>query len=210
MKVIMHNSVSLDMSMKNLSVDLETHYSIVTQFKPDVYLFGSQTALEAINKPTQENLEDFKKPDKKPPYWVIVDSRGKMENHLHDFRKSNYAGPLIILISEKTPEKYVKYLEKRDYFYHKIGQNQVDYKVAFNLLEEKYNTKTIVVDSGGILNSFLIKEGLINEISLLINPNITGKNNLNLFRKFETLIQLELMKQEKVKNLLWVIYRVKY
>lgn len=206
----MHNSVSLDLSMKHLTVDLETHYSIVGQFKPDVYLFGSQTAVEAINKPSPENSDDFKKPIKKSPYWVIVDSKGKMENLLHNFRRSNYAGPLIILVSKKTPKSYISYLEKRDYFYHIVGSNQVDYKEALKFLEEKYRTQTIVVDSGGILNSYMIEQKLIDEISLLINPSVTGEKNLNLFRNVKLPLKLELIKHEKVKDLLWIVYKIIY
>jgi len=210
MKVIMHNSVSLDMSMKNLTVDLKTHYSIVGQFKPDVYLFGSQTAVEAINKPSPENPDDFNEPIKKSPYWVIIDSKGKMENLLHNFRKSSYVGPLIILVSEKTPKSYLNYLEKRDYNYHIVGKNYVNYKESMKILEEKYSTKTIVVDSGGILNSFLIEQKLIDEISLLINPSVTGEKNLNLFRNIKSPLKLELLKHEKVKDLLWTVYKIIY
>ncbi|NHJ87249.1 MAG: 5-amino-6-(5-phosphoribosylamino)uracil reductase [Asgard group archaeon] len=211
MKVIMHNSVSLDMSMKYLNVDLKTHYSIVEKFKPDIYLFGSSTALEAINDPRPETPDDFIKPVKKGPYWAIVDSKGRLENLLHNFRQSNLVGNLIILISDKTPKVYIDYLKKRDYYFLITGKDFVDYKEAFKLLEIMYNAKTIVVDSGGKLNHYLIKNNLVDEISLVITPEILGKDNcINLFREVNNQVRLELLQYKKVNDYLWVTYKIIY
>ncbi|NHJ49635.1 MAG: hypothetical protein FK733_17730 [Asgard group archaeon] len=209
MKVIMHNSVSVDMSMKGMPVDLATHYSLVSKFKPDVYMFGSISAIVAIDSGMSEADPNSKIVKKEQPYWVIVDSKGKLENKLHIYRNSPYAGKLIILVSDNSPESYYDYLEENNYNFIKTGKVFVDYPKALDILEKKYNVKTIVLDSGGLLNRFFFELNLIDELSLVVNPYITGKKCTNLFREITDLVKLELIKMEKMNEVLWLHYSVK-
>lgn len=140
----MHNSVSLDSSMKKLEIDLGTHYELVGKFNADVYMFGSTTAYDAIKEGLTEKEVKVKKIKKNKPYWVIVDSKGKMENLLHVYRRSSYAGNLIILVTEKTPKTYLKYLTDNDYDYIVTGDEFVNYKEALKVLEEDYEVKSIL------------------------------------------------------------------
>ena len=208
MKVIMLNSVSLDMAVKNFPVDMGLHYELVRKLKPDVYMFGSQTAISGLQEETSESKTDFNKPEKKKPYWVIIDSRGKLEFKLHNYRRSNFSGNIIVLVSKQTPDSYLTYLSARKYDYIVTGTNKVDYKEAFKLLEEKYDVETILVDSGGELNSYLFDQKLVDEISLLVLPFILGKNPTTLFREIRSSIKLELMDTQEIKNHLLLTYKV--
>ncbi|NHK31862.1 MAG: 5-amino-6-(5-phosphoribosylamino)uracil reductase [Asgard group archaeon] len=209
MKIIMHNSASLDMSIKKIPVDLGIHYEIVGKYSPDVYMFGSITALIALEEGLAEIEVKEEIPNKKgKPFWVIIDSKGKLYNKLHFYRYSSYSGKLIILISENTPTKYVQYLEDNNYDFIIAGEEFVDYQKALLVLEEKYVVNTILIDSGGKLNSYFIEINLIDEISLLISLYISGANCLNLFRDIKDPIKLELKKLERKKEYLWLVYSV--
>ena len=105
------------------------------------------------------------KPNKNKPYWVIVDSKGKMENWLHFYRQSEYSGNIIILVSNETPKSYLEYLKARDYDFIQTGKKYVDYKKSLELLEKKYAVKTLLLDSGGKLNSYFFEHNLI-DVSL--------------------------------------------
>ncbi len=209
MKIIMHNSVSLDSSMKELKVDLATHYELVEKFDVDVYMFGSVTAVAAIQEGLAEVEVDIEKVKKDKPYWVIIDSKGKLENLLHIYRKSPYAGNIIVLVSKKTPKSYLKYLTDNDYDYIVTGEDFVDYKQALQILEEDYSVKSILIDSGGLLNSYFFEHSLIDEISLIIQPFILGKECINVFRYIKTPLNLSLVKCERIKELVWLIYKIK-
>ena len=68
-----------------------------------------------------------------------------------------------------------------------------------------------MTDSGGNLNKALLEEGLVDEISLIINPTLVDGHHLKLFRNLNLAsrpIQLELHKAEKLGNELLVLYKV--
>ncbi len=209
MKVIMHNSASLDMSITGIHMSMDKHYDIVRKYNPDVYMFGSVTAYSWIKEDTpSESKSDFNKPKKGKPYWVIVDSKGKMENWLHFYRQTEYSGNIIVLVSEETPKSYLEYLKARKYDYIQTGKKYVNYKEAMKILKKKYNVETLVLDSGGKLNSYFFEHSLIDEISVLVSPYIKGVENLNLFREIKEPLNLTLLKSEQLDDYVWLVYKV--
>lgn len=209
MKVIMHNSASLDMSITGIPMDMEKHYDIVRKYNPDVYMFGSVTAYSWIKEDTpSESKSDFNKPKKGKPYWVIVDSKGKMENWLHFYRQSEYSGNIIVLVSGETPKSYLEYLSARKYDYIQTGKKYVDYKEAMNILEKKFNVETLMIDSGGKLNSYFFEYSLIDEISVLVSPYVKGVDSLGLFRDIKESIDLKLKTSENLDGYVWLVYQV--
>ncbi len=79
-------------------------------------------------------------------------------------------------------------------------------KEALKLLK---NFKEVIVAGGGILNKSFIKEGLVDEIYLDIEPIMLGKG-ISLFREenFET--KLELLNTKKIsKNEIQLHYKIK-
>lgn len=209
MKVIMHNSVSLDMSITGIPMNMEKHYDIVRKYNPDVYMFGSVTAYSWIKEDTpSESKSDFNKPKKGKPYWVIVDSKGKMENWLHFYRQSEYSGNIIVLVSGETPKSYLEYLSARKYDYIQTGKKYVNYKEAMNILKKKYNVETLMIDSGGKLNSYFFEHSLIDEISVLVSPYVKGVDSLGLFRDIKESIDLKLKTSDNLDGYVWLVYQV--
>jgi 2,5-diamino-6-(ribosylamino)-4(3H)-pyrimidinone 5'-phosphate reductase len=214
-KVIMHNEISVDGSVKGFNVDFGAYYRLAIGYKPDVVLVGSITAKSAINKLYPEKKTDFRKPktskDDKRPCWVIPDSRGILKGFLHLFRRFDYSKDVIILASERTPSSYLKYLEEREYDYITAGKEHIDYRKALEILSERYKVKTVLTDSGGILNSILIEQGLVSEISIIISPVLVGMRGVKLFRSLglPSILKLKLI-QNKVldDNYMLLVYKV--
>jgi 2,5-diamino-6-(ribosylamino)-4(3H)-pyrimidinone 5'-phosphate reductase len=206
-KVIMHNTVSLDGALKDFQLDLGLHYQIAGQYKADAHLIGSETARTGIEMYTEdipsEEAADFVKPniasEDKRPYWAVVDSRGILMNLLHTFRRSGFAKDVIVFITENTPDAYRDYLEKRHYDYFVAGENKADLRRTLDILAEDYGVKTVLIDAGATLNSILLENKLIDEISLLISPILIGKEPLKLFERFDPMgegIRLKLERNE--------------
>lgn len=185
-KVIIHNEISLDGSIKGFDVNMGTYYKIAIGYQPDIILVGSITAKEGITEISPETGKDFKKPpsNKKDerPYWVIPDSRGILKGLLHVIRRFEYSKDVIILITDNTPQDYIEYLDERKYDYIISGKENIDYRKALESLAGKYGSKTILTDSGGILNSILLENGLVSEISIIISPVLVGREGTRLFR----------------------------
>ncbi len=217
-RLVIHNSISLDGSTTGFTANLDVHYGILGNYEPDAMIVGSNTAKTGTQffcqKIPPEEESDFKKPEIQPEdtraYWMIADSRGILEGLMHVFRRSEYSKDVIVLVSEKTPEPYLNYLKERNYDYIQTGAERVDIRKALEIAGERYGFKLVVSDSGGILNSILLEQELVEEISLVLTPEIVGKNGTNFFRGIEKSgIQLELVRNEVVeKKYVHLVYRV--
>jgi 2,5-diamino-6-(ribosylamino)-4(3H)-pyrimidinone 5'-phosphate reductase len=112
-------------------------------------------------------------------------------------------------VSAATPQSYLKHLRERDYRYHVVGKDRVDLKAALHLLAQHYAVKTLLVDSGPTLNGVLIREGLIDQISLLVVPTLVGTNPLRLFDHLKEDMGLELVQQELIDSgSVWLHYHI--
>ena len=216
-RVIMFNTVSIDGSIRDFELDLGLHYEVADKFKADAHLIGSETAKTGVelftdSVPTEEP-SDFVKPVIKAsetrPFWVLTDAKGKLKGLLHVYRRSCYCKDVIVVVSNKTPEDYINYLKERNYNIIAAGEEVIDYRAALDKLAMCYNVKNVLTDSGGGLTSSLIKEGLMDEVILLISPVIVGKNATSLFRYLESKVNLELIRSERIRgNHMLVVYRV--
>jgi 2,5-diamino-6-(ribosylamino)-4(3H)-pyrimidinone 5'-phosphate reductase len=216
-KVVVYNSVSVDGAIKDFDVNIALHYEVLGRLSADALLAGSETAksgVELFHKTVPpEKPSDFQKPileaDDERLLWVIADSRGILQGLLHVHRNSGYAKDIIILVSDTTPKAYLEYLKARNYDFITTGNDRVNYKTALEELNRRYGTKTVVTDSGGILASMLLEQALVDEVQLLITPEIVGKKAVNLFRSLNRAVKLDLTKCETIKeNHVLLVYRV--
>ncbi len=212
-KVIVHNSISVDGSLINFEVNMQLHYKIAGGFNADMHLVGSNTAKIGIDlflkEIPQETQDDFKKPNKNGILWAIPDTTGKMKGLLHVLRQSEYCLDAIVLISEKTSKEYIEYLKERNYDYYVVGKDKCNLKQSLELLNENYNAKTILTDTGSILSNLLIKDGLVSEISVLIHPEVVGKKAYNMFAYINENLKLKLTRKESFeKGYVWNLYRI--
>jgi len=212
-KVIVHNSISLDCSLTGFMPDMELHYRIAGEYKPDAHLIGSETIIkglemfgEAIPDEEPKDFEPAKR-DLALPWWVIVDSGGRLEGILHTCRRFEYCRDVIILASETTPEHYLTHLKERKYNYLITGKKKVDLEFALNQLMEKFAVETILTDTGRILGNILINSGVVNEISLIVNPVIVGEKCYPIFSDISENLNLNLQKSEVMANgCIWMVY----
>jgi 2,5-diamino-6-(ribosylamino)-4(3H)-pyrimidinone 5'-phosphate reductase len=213
-KIVIHNSISLDGSLTNFEPNMGLHYQIAGNYRPDVHLIGSNTIEAGIelygNGVPPEEKTDFEKPkrNKNLPYWVVVDTKGKLRGLLHTCRRFEFCRDVIVLVSEKTPKAYLQYLKQRNYDHHIVGKNHVDLKKAILLLSDKYKAKTILTDTGRILSNILLSKGFVDEISLLVHPIIVGNNSYNMFSDIAKSQSLKLIECEILeKQYTWLVYK---
>jgi 2,5-diamino-6-(ribosylamino)-4(3H)-pyrimidinone 5'-phosphate reductase len=214
-EIIIHNSISLDGSLTGFMPDMDRHYSIAGSYNPDVHLIGADTIIsgneifgEGI---PEESNSDFQQPqrDETLPWWVIVDSRGRLKGMLHTCRRFEYCRDVIILISKSTPSDYITHLRKRNYRYIVAGDDKVDIKFGIGLLSETFNIKRILTDTGRVLGNILINLKLVDEISLLIHPVIVGENCYPVLSDVKATLNLKQKKSENYENgCTWLAFKV--
>lgn len=205
-ELIIHNSVSLDGSLTGFMPDMELHYRIAGEYKPDAHLIGTDTIITgnemfSTGIPPEEPA-DFFDPQRSAeyPWWVIVDSAGRLKGTLHTCRRFEFCRDVIILVSAATPSEYIDHLRERNYRFVLTGKDKVDLEAAFDQLSEKFRVRKILTDTGKILGNLLINRGLVNEISLLIHPLIVGEKSYPMFADIKQEVVLNLVKSEHFEN----------
>ena len=175
--VVLHNSLSIDGRITGFTPDLEVHYKLASHWDIDAHLAGSNTIFNPDDELPEEDEQVFEVSDKDPEdqrsLLVVPDSRGRVRNW-HVLRKAPFWRDMLALCSSTTPETYLEYLTQRHIEYIIAGDDHVDMREALEILNTKFGIKTVLLDSGGILNGVLLRAGLVNELSLLVHPILVG------------------------------------
>ena len=212
-EIIIHNSISLDCSLTGFMPDMELHYRIAGSYKPDAHLIGSDTILKGIEmfgeEVPDEIQEDFEIPKRESelPWWVIVDSGGKLKGVLHTCRRFEFCRDVILLVSETTSQDYLTHLSERKYQYIVAGSEKVDLKTAVEQLRSTFGIIKLLTDTGRILGNLLLNMGMVSEISLLVHPLIVGEKCYPMFSDITGNLIPKLKKSEQFENgCLWMVY----
>ena len=209
------NSISLDGSLTGFMPDMELHYKIAGEYKPDAHLIGADTIIagnEMFGEGIPDELpSDFKQPQRNTslPWWVIVDSGGRLKVMLHTCRRFEYCRDVILLVSEATPADYLVHLRERNYRFITAGKEKVDPVMAVGRLSEKFGISKILTDTGRVLGNILLNLGIVNEISLLVHPLLVGEKCYPMFSDVTGNLKLRLEKSESFENgCIWMAYYV--
>lgn len=200
-RVVMHASMSVDGATTGFLPHLGQHYGVAASIGAQANLVGSVTMLTGLDHdsapPAPDPGDDRDRPrraeDDSLPYWVLVDSQGHLQGRLHELRAFPMVREVIVLTSKTTPESYLQYLRRRQYPYVTAGEDHVHLRTSLAWLREEYEVETVLVDSGPILSCTLLDHGLIDEISLLVQPVAVGSEGRRLFESSPHTTQLHLV-----------------
>ena len=219
-RVILHNRVSLDGRVDWLDADLGVFYGIASLFNEDATLAGCDTLLNAypneqVKPACDARIETMDKdPNDKRPLLVVPDSKGRLRNW-HLLRREEYWRDVIALCSHSTPRVYLDYLNEMEVDSIIAGDGQVDLRLALEELNGRYGVEVARVDSGGTLNGALLREGLVDEVSLLISPHLVGGlTPRSIFRARDLeikdgVISLRLKQTKRLGgDVVWLLYDV--
>ncbi len=214
-RVIIHNAISVDGRIDGFEVDLGLYYGLVSIWNEDATLIGSETILKAgdtIPDETEKDLQPRKiTPNDSRPLLVIADSHGRIKAW-HYLLSQPYWRDGVSLCSKITPAGHLDYLKARGIHCIVTGGEKVDLSKALEELNGRFGVKTVRVDSGGTLNGSLLRDGLVDEISLLIHPCVIGDPaRKSLFHPdlLKSIPMTLLSAEQKPGGVLWVRYAVK-
>ena len=189
-RVIIHNAVSLDGKVTGFEVDMRRYYALVPTWKEDATLCGSGTILAAPEGRVREG--DECEPRRKPgpgdrrPLLVVADSRGRVRCWSM-LLGAGFWRDGVAICSRRTPDQHLEYLRKRGVSRIVAGDEGVDPARALAILRSRFKVRTIRVDSGGTLNAALLRDGLVDELSLLVHPVLAGTAARPLFAGTDSL-----------------------
>jgi len=159
--------------------DVGLYYQLAAHWDVDATLSGSETMLAAVAAEgvTEDDVDPAEPSGPSPkdprPLLVIVDSRGRFRHWRWMLKQAYWRGG-VALCCRATPQGYLDYLGKSHVDHILTGEDQVDLRAALEEVVARYGVKVVRVDSGGALNGALLRAGLVDEVSVLINPCLVG------------------------------------
>jgi 2,5-diamino-6-(ribosylamino)-4(3H)-pyrimidinone 5'-phosphate reductase len=182
--VIVHNEMSLDARMDGLEVDMGRFYALAGTWREDCTLVGSETLLAGMPELADVGSALALQPggmtgrrgeDASPdaPLLAAVDSRGRLPG-LGQLRDQPYWRDVIALCSGATPADHLGRLDVAGVSRIVVGTERVDLRGALQMLAEQYGVAVVRVDAGGSLVGALLREGLVHEVSVVIEPRLVG------------------------------------
>jgi len=189
LRLVTHNTVSVDGATTGFPVDVGLHYEIAGRLAPAVMLVGSAMARTGIElfmaRVPRETPADRQPrpplPGDTRPAWVIVDSRGALHGLLHVFRNDEHVREVSVLVSKSTPAAYLAYLAERGYPALTAGDGRVDLRRGLEQVAARHGEGVVLTDSGGGLNRALLRLGLVDQLSLVVAPRLAGSQGRPLF-----------------------------
>lgn len=137
-------------------------------------------------------------PNKVHAGYIIIDNKPHLT--LSGLRFiANTSDKLILVTDNKEHPAYNAKISNMEVMYY---SSQRGFTKLFEQLKKKYDVKFITVQSGGTLNSALIREGLIDYVSLVISPALIGGKDTATLMDGESLhVKKELRKIRALKLL---------
>ena len=218
-RVIMHNAVSVDGRFDWIEPDLGAFYGIAAGFGEDATLVGSETILAAYAAEQAESGEEPPEPDvfesaEGLPLLVVPDSRGRVRFWGRLLREPYWRAG-VALCSGATPREHLEYLERAGVDLIVAGDDKVDMRAALEELAERFGVGVVRADCGGTLNGVLLRVGLVDEVSLIVDPTMVGgtsPRSLFIAPDLEEpggTLPLELLGMERMEGgSVWLHYRV--
>jgi riboflavin biosynthesis pyrimidine reductase len=139
-------------------------------------------------------------------YLVAIDTMGKLS-----WPQNQFDGmPLLVITSEDCPKAYHDTLTKQHISWVATGKDGIDLTRAMEILHKEFNVERLSVTGGGNINAAFLKEGLLDEVSMMWCPGIDGRKGMaaafdGLDADFPP-TKLKLASVEKLGETIWAKY----
>jgi 2,5-diamino-6-(ribosylamino)-4(3H)-pyrimidinone 5'-phosphate reductase len=215
--VVLHNAVSADGRTAGFGANLGLFHEIAGRWHEDVTLAGSDTILAALRHgPDEAETNEMRQAAAGARSGVrlaVIDSRGRIK----DWRRIKtwpFWDSFLSISSSATPGQHLAYLSYQDVDNLTVGERRVDLGQALEAFSNRYGAKTVRVESGGTLGGELLRQGLVNEVSLLLHPLLVGgMSPPTIYRTLEldadSPVTLKLLECQKLQDaFVWLRYEV--
>ena len=224
--VICHMTVSLDgkvtgehLVRSNHSPASEVYYEINRNYEADAYACGRVTMEGSFTGGWYPDLSEFE-PAYSPMdylvdevtgfYAVAFDPHGRLgwkSNRIIDADEDpGYDKAQIIeVLTHDIDLRYLTYLQSMGIPYIFAGDTEIDMEEALFKLKAYFGIKTLLLEGGSILNGAFQRAGVIDELSLVVDPVIgeEGKS-LCMDSKVEEYCLVDVKNHD---GILWLNYK---
>lgn len=128
--------------------------------------------------------------------FIIIDNNHLTSKGIENFIK-NTKKLYLVTTNKNHPALKIKHNNLEVIFYN----NKIDFKDLFNKFKTKYKINRITIQSGGTLNSVLLRENLVDKVSIVIAPCLIGGTQTTSLVEGESLHSLNDLKKIRILKL---------
>ena len=185
-RVICHMMPSVDGRLRTKRWDIpeaghKEYERTADTYHADAWLCGRKTMEEFASGRARPRTgrrpagkrDDFVIPRKKSErYAIALDAHGKLR-----WSSNKIEGdPLIVVVADDIAESYLEELRAKQISYILASQSRGVLRLGpvLDKLASKFGVRTLMLEGGGETNGLFLKQGLVDELSLLLTPVVDG------------------------------------
>ena len=166
-----------------LSSEEHRQYELVHKsYQPDGWICGRVT-MEAFAKVVRSDAEvgreradlrpreDFRAPGAHSGFAFAVDASGRLAWESNEIDGDH----VVAILSERVSDEYLAFLRDRQVSYLLAGSRTLDLSLALEKIGSNFGVRTLMLEGGGGINGAMLRDGLIDEVSILIAPVVDGR-----------------------------------
>ncbi|MBP7461288.1 MAG: dihydrofolate reductase family protein [Candidatus Delongbacteria bacterium] len=213
-KVIIHQALILNDWGDESNWDRRFEFRLRQLYHPDALLINlsgcGTTPVDRLRRDGEDGeLMWDPRPYRNQPFLIIPDHQGVLEHHLDDLSEIPVRQSIVILVSAATRSSYLKELKHRNMNFVITGLDRINFQMAFEVLNHRFQITSIRSDGGTWLNQDLLDQGVVDEISLVIRSSPDQPQLSALLHPLNESFTLQLIDSEPVQDqALWVRYQV--
>ncbi len=173
------------------------------QFQADGIIYGSVTAQEFFHYGHFENQEtsaihtqplNFIVENHINQWIVVLDPMGSIswDKQFLQHPKAQNKNTVVIVFNHVS-DTYLEHLKSLNISYILAGQHEINFPYVLDILYSQCHIQKLLLQGGGIINASLVSEDLVDEISLIITPNLdVSHDEMTCFQKSSYTKQLYL------------------
>ena len=170
---------------------------------------GVRPASEVAREHDGPPREDFRAPGEHDSFAFAVDASGRLAWESGDIDGDH----VVAVLSERVSDEYLAFLREHGVSYLLAGAPEVDLSLALEKIGALFGVRTLMLEGGGRINGGMLREGLIDEVSLLIAPVADGRAGTPALFDIDgddvTPYRLALESVERrADDVLWLRYRI--
>ncbi|WP_405316608.1 dihydrofolate reductase family protein [Faecalibacillus faecis] len=175
------------------TLELAKIYSDISKdYNGDAIIYGTTTAQEmfsssktapVLNQNPIKKIDYIYKNDKNK-WIVVIDPQGQISFYQSVYQNTRLKDKnLIVILTENISSQYLETLKSLNISYLFTGKDEIDLRLALEKLYDLFSIKKLLLQGGRITNTYFIKEDLIDELSLVVSPVVSGEEKQpNIFK----------------------------
>jgi 2,5-diamino-6-(ribosylamino)-4(3H)-pyrimidinone 5'-phosphate reductase len=137
--------------------------------------------------------------NKIPVSFIIIDNKPHLNNVGVEYYIKRSKVFYLVTNNKNHPAFQYKNTENLQIFYY---ENKIDFVDLFNQLKNKHDIKSMTIQTGGTLNSVLLRAKLIDKLSIVVAPALIGGKETSTLIDGESLQTFEDIKKIKALRLI--------